>query len=232
MAQANQLLSSTHPVYLYDPLRDEKFTWQITPQVIGGWLNLHLNPEDSSYLKWTVEQDKAQAYLQSQQQATLGATRFVKMDEALPAVMKMVTENGPEVHLRVYHGEQQYAVGTGDTLSSIGVKLGMPYPWIQKANPGLGDMLQVGQKLTIPSPDVFVPLPPVENKRIIVSIKDQKVKVLENGAVKWDWPASTGMDSSPTSPGIFQVRTHEPKRLRRQLGPLDALLHGHLSTRS
>jgi lipoprotein-anchoring transpeptidase ErfK/SrfK len=208
-AQANQMLGATYPVYLYDPLQDQKLTWQITPRVIGGWLQLHLNPEDSSYLKWTVDEAKAQAFLQGQQQSTLGAIRFVKMDEALPAVLKMVTENGPEVHLRVYHGEQQYAVQSGDTLSSIGVQFGTPYPWLQKANPSLSDALRVGQKITIPSPDVFVPLPPVENKRIVVSIKDQNVKVFENGVIKWDWPASTGMDSSPTSPGIFQVRTHE-----------------------
>jgi lipoprotein-anchoring transpeptidase ErfK/SrfK len=209
ISQANQLLGATYPVYLYDPLKDEKFTWQITPQVIGGWLTLHLNPEDPAYLKWTVEQAKVQTFLRDRQQETLGATRFVKMDEALPAVVKMVTEGGAEVRLRVYHGEQQYAVQPDENISSIGVKFGMPYPWIQKANPGLGDMLQVGQKITIPSPDVLVPLPPVENKRIIVSIKDQNVKVLENGAVKWNWKASTGMDSSPTSPGIFQVRSHE-----------------------
>jgi LysM repeat protein len=131
------------------------------------------------------------------------------MDNALPAVVKMVVESGLEVRLRVYHGEQQYPVQAGETVSSIGVKFGMPYPWIQKANPGLGDMLQVGQKIALPSPDVFVPLPPVENKRIIVSLKEQNVKVLENGAVKWNWKASTGMDSSPTSPGVFQVRSHD-----------------------
>jgi LysM repeat protein len=209
IAQANQLLGATHPVYLYDPLNDEKLTWQITPQVIGGWLKLHLNPEDPAYLKWTLEQAQVQAFLQDRQKETLGAARFVKMDNALPAVVKMVVESGLEVRLRVYHGEQQYPVQAGETVSSIGVKFGMPYPWIQKANPGLGDMLQVGQKIALPSPDVFVPLPPVENKRIIVSLKEQNVKVLENGAVKWNWKASTGMDSSPTSPGVFQVRSHD-----------------------
>ncbi len=209
IAQANKLLGATHFVYLYDPLQDEKFTWEITPQVVGGWLSLQLDPEAPGYLQWTVGQAGVQAFIQDRQQETLGATRFVMMDDALPAVLKMVTDNGDDLHLRVYHGEQQYAVQAGETISSIGVKFGMPYPWIQKANPDLGDMLQVGQKITIPSPDVLVPLTPVENKRIIVSIKDQNVKVLENGAVKWNWKASTGMASSPTSPGIFQVRTHD-----------------------
>ena len=209
IAQANRLLGPAHQVYLYDPVQDEKFTWQITPQAVGGWLTLHLNPEDPAYLTWTVDQAKVQAFLEGLQKETLGATRFVKMDDALPAVLKMIAENEPELRLRVYHGEQQYVVQSGETFSSIGVKFGMPYPWIQQANPGLGDMLQAGQKITIPSPDVLVPLPPVEDKRIVVSIKEQNVKVLENGEVKWTWKASTGMDGTPTSPGIFQVRTHD-----------------------
>jgi lipoprotein-anchoring transpeptidase ErfK/SrfK len=50
----------------------------------------------------------------------------------------------------------------------------------------------------------------VENKRIIVSISQQKVYVYENGALKWEWLASTGINSSPTAPGIFQIQAHEP----------------------
>jgi lipoprotein-anchoring transpeptidase ErfK/SrfK len=64
--------------------------------------------------------------------------------------------------------------------------------------------------LTIPSPDVLLPLPVVKNKRIVVSLSEQKMWVYETGAVKWEWPVSTGIPSSPTTPGVFQVQTHEP----------------------
>jgi lipoprotein-anchoring transpeptidase ErfK/SrfK len=100
-------------------------------------------------------------------------------------------------------------VQAGETLASIGRDYGIPYPWIQQANPDMGETLGVGQQLTIPSPDRMLPLPVVEGKRIIVSIAEQRVWVYENGALKWDWAASTGIDSSPTAPGIFQVQSHE-----------------------
>ena len=46
-------------------------------------------------------------------------------------------------------------------------------------------------------------------KRIVVSISQQRIRVYENGGLKWDWAASTGIASSPTSPGIFQIQSHE-----------------------
>ena len=106
------------------------------------------------------------------------------------------------------HGERQHVVKPGETLSSIAYDYGFPYPYLMLANPGK-DTLLAGDTITIPSVDVLTPLPVVENKRIVISMAKQTVKVYENGQVKWDWLGSTGIDSSPTSPGIFQVQTHE-----------------------
>jgi len=111
--------------------------------------------------------------------------------------------------LRVYHQPRQHVVQSGETLSSIGRDYGIPYPWIQQANPGL-ETLSVGQAITIPSVDEMVPLPVVEGKRIVVSMAQQRAWVYENGAVKWEWPVSTGIADSPTAPGIFQIQSHEP----------------------
>jgi lipoprotein-anchoring transpeptidase ErfK/SrfK len=210
VTQAEKWLSASRSVYLYDPLADQSFTWQITPEQIGSWLTLHLNPEDAAYLTWTFDEPAVQAYLQGQQTAQLGEGRFVKMDEALPAVLKEIREGAPDVHLRVYHHDRKYVVKPGETFSSIADQVGMPYPWIQAANPGIGEMLRSGQEITIPSQDAFLPLPPVQGKRIIVNMATQDVQAIENGQVKWHWKASTGMLSSPTSPGFYQIRTHDP----------------------
>jgi LysM repeat protein len=113
------------------------------------------------------------------------------------------------VNVRIFHPERRHIVQAGETLASIGWNYGVPYPWIQQANPGLGDALSVGQSLVVPSPDEFLPLPVVENKRIVISLSDQKVWVYENGGLKWEWLVSTGISSSPTSPGIFQIQSHE-----------------------
>jgi lipoprotein-anchoring transpeptidase ErfK/SrfK len=50
----------------------------------------------------------------------------------------------------------------------------------------------------------------VENKRVKISISQQRMQAYEEGQVKWDWQVSTGIASSPTSPGIFQVQSHDP----------------------
>jgi lipoprotein-anchoring transpeptidase ErfK/SrfK len=85
--------------------------------------------------------------------------------------------------------------------------VGLPYPWIQQANPGVTE-LSIGQNITIPSPDDLLPFPVVPHKRIIVSISQQTTQVFENGELKWEWLTSTGIAASPTAPGIFQVQTH------------------------
>ncbi len=117
-----------------------------------------------------------------------------------------------DVYVRVFYHDRQHVVQSGETLSSIGRDYGIPYPWLEQANPDAANGLFVGQTVTIPSPDALLPLPIVQNKRIIVSITQQRVWVYENGnLLKWEWAASTGIDESPTSPGIFQIQSHELK---------------------
>ncbi len=148
------------------------------------------------------------AFVREQNQS-FADERYVEPRTVVPALTEAFRANQTEVHLQVSHGEREHVVRSGETLSSIAFDYGMPYPWIQAANPGAGDALFVGDRLRIPSVDALLPLPVIENKRIIVSLTGQKVQVYENGQLKWDWRASTGIASSPTSPGVFQVQTHE-----------------------
>jgi LysM repeat protein len=110
----------------------------------------------------------------------------------------------------LYHYAKTHVVRSGETLTSIGVDYGMPYAWILAANPGMDEKVFAGQEITIPSQDGLLPLPVVEGKRIKVSISGQRVQAFEDGALKWDWPASTGIASSPTNPGVFQIQSHDP----------------------
>lgn len=112
------------------------------------------------------------------------------------------------VSARLYHGPREHIVQAGESYASIGRQYGMPYPWVQQANPG-HESLNAGDVITVPSPDDLLPFPVVENKRIVVSISQQKTWVYENGELKWEWLASTGIDESPTAPGVFQIQSHE-----------------------
>lgn len=204
-AQANQLLAAPLSVRAYDPVRDETAVWDVLPEVWVSWLELDVAA--NGQLTWGINRAQLETFLTTQANL-LGEDRYFKTDDAETAVSQAINTKTSTVTLRVYHHDRYHIVQSGETLSSIGRLYGIPYPWIQQANPG-ADSLSVGQTLTIPSPDAMLPLPVVEGKRIVVSISQQRVWAYENGAVKWEWPASTGIDSSPTSPGVFQIRSHE-----------------------
>lgn len=204
------LLAHPITVRLYDPIRDERLAWTIQPADMGRWVGVGEAIDAANgqkELTWSVDEQKVRDTITAQN-ATFGDERYVDLDTAAPALAEAFTKQQGEIKQTVMHGERQHVVKAGETLSSIAYDYGFPYPYLMLANPGKDNLL-VGDTITIPSVDVLVPLPVVENKRIIVSIPEQNVKVYENGALKWDWTASTGIDSSPTSPGIFQIQTHE-----------------------
>lgn len=209
VAQAEALLATTLTIQATDPVRDEAVSWVVGPQVWGSWLALAVDPNNPTQFNWTLDPDKADQFF-ADRNAALGENRYLDEEGALTAVTDAIKNQQPTVSLRIYHGPSQYVVQAGDTFAGIGRKVGIPYPWIQAANPGIGDALTVGQSITIPSPDDLLPYPVVEGKRVVVSISQQRAWVYENGALKWEWLASTGISSSPTAPGVFQIQTHEP----------------------
>lgn len=205
--QANALLKNPIVVRGYDPISNDTWTWRLTPEVWGQWLAVDTAAALAGQLSWSLDTAAAGAFVQGQV-TMLGGGRYVNEAQAGEAIAAVIGQPETAVTLRIYHQPRQHTVRAGETFASIGRDYGIPYPWVQQANPGV-EYLFVGQTLTIPSPDDLIPLPVVENKRIVVSITLQKVWVYENGGLKWEWPASTGIAESPTAPGIFQVQSHE-----------------------
>jgi LysM repeat protein len=207
-AQINQVMSSPLRFSLYDPIANEDLFWEIGSQQWGEWLVFDLQPVDGSPFQWAVDPAKLKQFLDDQSGA-LGGERYLALESAASAVTEAVRSGRYTLDLRIYHRDRYHVVQAGETLSSIGWNYGIPYPWIQQANPVAAERLWVGQELVIPSVDRLLPLPVVRNKRIIVSLSEQRMWAYENGGLKWEWPVSTGIDSSPTSPGIFQIQSHE-----------------------
>jgi lipoprotein-anchoring transpeptidase ErfK/SrfK len=205
--QANTLLAAPITLHAYDPITHQAVEWLLPPETWGSWLIVDPAAVAAGQFNWSLDQRQVEAYLQAQA-AGLGEGRYVNVAEASTAVAQAITDHATYVNLRIYHHPRQHVVQSGETLSSIGRAYGIPYPWLQQANPTL-NALSIGQSITIPSPDVMLPLPPVESKRIIVSISQQRAWVYEQGALKWEWPVSTGIADSPTAPGIFQIQSHE-----------------------
>ncbi len=206
--QATQLLDRSLTLHAYDPILDQTHSGQLTPDLWSSWLSLTLDSETSEF-QWVLDQERAEQYLAGHLES-IDPRFHLDYQTALPAIQEAISRGQGELELRIFHYPSQHQVQSGDTFSSIGRQYGIPYPWIQQANPGVGDSLSVGQWVTIPSPDNLLPLPIVENKRVIISISQQRMWAYESGALKWEWLVSTGIESSPTTPGIFQIQSHEP----------------------
>jgi LysM repeat protein len=208
-AAAEALLAQTLPVRAWDPISNEELAWDLPPAVWGPWLRLAALAPDGTRPEWTVEPAAVAAWLTGPAREALGPGRRLEPDALAASLRSMLNGQPTPRRIRAYHEAGRHVVASGETLAAIGEARGIPYPWIQAANPGLGNDLRVGQELVIPSPDLLLPLPPVEGKRIEVSLADQELKAYENGALKWAWPVSTGIASSPTAPGVFQVQSHD-----------------------
>jgi lipoprotein-anchoring transpeptidase ErfK/SrfK len=146
----------------------------------------------------------------AQMSEALGPERWIDAPAIGPSFAQAVQE-GSSFTAIVHHHPTTYIVESGDTLLKIGWKVGMPFWMIQEANPGLDpENLWAGEQLTIPSKDELLPLPVVMNKRIVISISEQRLWAYQDGQLAARHVISTGIDRSPTQPGTFQVQTHDP----------------------
>ncbi|MBI1259081.1 MAG: L,D-transpeptidase family protein [Chloroflexi bacterium] len=198
---AGALLVNPLQIQLYDPVSNQSVNWSVPPETWSTWLVANGS-------RIAFDPAPLQTYL-GQQQSQLPAGDYLDSDESVTAMQTSIAQGSTNSRLRIYHHDSQHIVQSGETLIGIAWNLGIPYPWIQQANPGV-DALSVGQSITIPSQDKLLPLPIIWDKRIVVSISQQRVRVYENNALKWDWIASTGIDSSPTWTGVYQILLHDP----------------------
>lgn len=208
VGEANRLLATTVTLEAYDPVGDERFSWPVEPAVWGEWLRLAVDPYTAGLFTWSLDRQIGVTYLDTLE-AQMGDGRYLDEDATLAALSEAIQSQGATATTRVRYPERRHTVQAGETLSSIGFDYGIPYPWIQQLNPGV-ESLSVGQEIAIPAADALLPLPVVTDKRIVVSLEEQRTRVYEGGQLKWDWPASTGIADSPTAPGVFQVQSHEP----------------------
>lgn len=204
------LLEGDITIELFDAVRNERHTWKAGPADKGAWIGFSegANADGTGkQLSWSIDPAKVAEFV-AERNASFGDERFVDPDKLAASLLDAIKNRTPGVKQLVQHGEREHIVKPGETLSSIAFDYGMPYPYLQQANPNLETLL-AGATIKIPSQDLLLPLPPIENKRVIISLTEQKMQAWQNGQVLWDWKISSGMNSSPTSPGVFQVQSHE-----------------------
>jgi len=200
-ARLNTLLAAPLQFEAFDPITGEFLRWQAPVEQAAGWLRPDLSGAAYSIL---VDRDALAAYL-AEYSAGLGPERKL-VDDALPEDLLAFWEYGQALELEVYHNPTRLVVQAGDTYLDIAARVGIPYWRIQNANPGV--TLRGGLEITIPSKNDLLPLPVVRDKRIVISISDQHLWAYENGELRSESVISTGMASSPTMAGVFQVQSH------------------------
>lgn len=205
-AEGERLINSQPRFVAIDPIYNETHEWTAPPQTVASWMLIESGAAGEPVLRFD-EARIAEHVLELG--AGLGQGRRLEV-MAGPYGLSDSISTGSPIQLRVYHEPTTYTVEPGDTLIAIGWKVGMPYWKILQANPGLDpDALYAGQQLTIPSKDELLPLPVVPNKRIIISISRQRLWTYQDGQLRSEHVISTGIDRSPTQPGVFQVQSHE-----------------------
>ena len=205
LAMAQQVLGRGISLSAYDPIKDELYDWSVDAQTLAFMLEATQDERRRTVL--SLREEGVAEYLQGLVAANLGDGRTVDAETGLQALRRALADGTFSATLRITHPDQQYTVQRGETFMSIARKFGvLPY-MIFRANPDVDPQaLSVGQTITIPSPDPLIPLPPVMHKRIVVDMSALRVYVYENGQLIQDWPTSTGIDSSPTAPGVFQIQ--------------------------
>jgi lipoprotein-anchoring transpeptidase ErfK/SrfK len=203
-AQAEEMLGRQVQISTYDWLTDETFTWTLERETVVTWLRVE-QAEEGSDPSIRVDEETVQTTL-AEMAAQMGNGRGFRLEEATRQVLDVFDTGGGTVELHLTHPQRSTIVQPGDDLTTIAARFGVPPGLIAEVNPDVDlDWLRVDQELTIPSEDAVRPHVPVPGKRIIINVAEQHMRVYENDELIHEWPVSTGIASSPTYTGEFQI---------------------------
>ena len=189
----------------YDPFKDEMISFAVDQKQAAEWLTSGENG-------LSVRESAFRHFVDSENYKLVNGGRYIDELQAIDKLQDALATGTPDIILRLNYLPEPYSVVRRDTGFRIGRKEGIPYELIRDANPTVNwSALVVGQEIQIPSRDVLLPQDPVPHKRIIVDLQSQWLIAFENKDVRFSWGISSGRETAPTYPGIFQILTHNPK---------------------
>jgi len=206
--EAQALASQPLSLLGYDPFYNQHFTWPIEPEIFVGWL-------EAGPTSLTLREEAFLPYIDALN-ATLNTEgdnlRYLSPDETMESLRGALSQRQSEVNFRVRYRPTTYEVQSGDSGYEIARKTGIPYYLIEQINNGRDmNVLSPGDLIQIPSRDVTMQFDPLPNKRIVVNLDTQWMVAYEDGQEVLSWSISSGVSNAPTSPGIFQILSHDEK---------------------
>jgi lipoprotein-anchoring transpeptidase ErfK/SrfK len=206
LEEAQDFLTTPIQLKIYDAITNEYFDITVAEEKIINWLIVEAGENGPQI---TFDEYKVAADL-TEMSEELGGWRYLRGELFASELAQSVRERKPLPIIIASHTSTNYTTKPGDTLLKLGWNNGMPMWKILEANPDLDpDNILTGINLTIPSKDEMLPLPVIPNKRIIINISNQRLLTYQDGQKIGQHVISTGIDRSPTQPGIFQVQSHE-----------------------
>lgn len=210
VAQAEALLSSPFDIRVFDPVTGDSAYWSALPDEWASWLTASSDPSSPVGLSLSANPAGVSTYLEQQVVNYFDSTRTLDFDAAIASIQQSLAAGQVhDVFVTVQHSERIHTVQAGESITSIAWDYGIPYLYIMQANNGL-ESVSIGQQITIPPADFFLDGNVNPNKRIVVSISQQRTYVYENDQLIYEWVSSTGIADSPTWTGIYQILSHEP----------------------
>lgn len=207
LEQARALASQPFQIVGYDPFRDERILWSTDRDTFASWMQVGEGG-------LTLREEAFVPFLDAQTASLTAADplRYLEPTDALDKLRGAIASGQNSVNFRIRYRTSTYAVQSGDSGYRMARRLGVPFYMLQQANPGRDwdQMLTPGELINMPSVDSVIPLDPIPNKRIVVNLDTQTLWAYENGELVFNWLISSGMDAYPTSPGIYQILSHDP----------------------
>ncbi len=229
LSQAEALARESFTVVVNDPLvlpGDQKGTPDapVTPgyraeftadgNQILRWIRVsqrdsgfHLDFDDPSIRSWV--EDVADQ---------LNPSRTMDVDATTAEIAERLRGGGEfRVLARVSRPASTYTVKSGDTFFDIAFNHGFPQWHLERANPDVDPgVIYVGQNLVIPSLDTLFPYPLVEGKRIEIDLPTQMLRAYEEETMVFELRISSGISSTPTLQGQFQILFKEEMAFARR----------------
>lgn len=202
---AHLLAAQPFSISAYDPYTNETINWTIPREDFVDWLEAEIDGLG-------IREAEIELFLDNQSRSMNldNENRYLDNVESLERIKFAVRSTQSFAPLRIRYRATTYVVVAGDTGYRIARKTGIPFSQIEQANPQVDlSVLSPGDVVNLPSRDVTVPLEPIASKRILVNLDTQWLRAFENGVEVFSWAISSGIESAPTTPGIFQILSHE-----------------------
>ncbi len=210
-AQVEALLAQPFVLSAYDFLSSFSTQWSVEPAVVASWLTVQeVVDEEKARLAVGALEDAIRAHLNTLNGQLTTDQVTIDVDKSVPQIQAAIEATQNQAAVVLAHPPRIHVVQFGETMMSVARTYGFPVWRLIEANPDIdANDLHPGQEVIIPTIDLLFPLPLITDQHIVIDISDQRLQAYADETLVYDFICSTGIESSPTLPGTFQILSKE-----------------------